>query len=151
MKADLKQKWVEALRSGEYEQADGALHDARKNSYCCLGVLCVVVGAKFAEFTREADDSDFGADHFSNVPVLNDRLLSSGEDNELTGEWCEEIGLPDQGDLIELNDGVGADENSPRFKRRHSFTEIADWIEANIPAEDSQEVNESTNVAERQS
>lgn len=42
MDAQLKAKWIEALRSGEYEQgkhlfeADGA--------FCCLGVLCKVMG-----------------------------------------------------------------------------------------------------------
>ena len=31
-------KWVEALRSGDYKQAEGAL--SRGDSYCCLGVAC---------------------------------------------------------------------------------------------------------------
>lgn len=38
MKADIKQKWVAALRSGEYEQTEGVLRNG--NGYCCLGVLC---------------------------------------------------------------------------------------------------------------
>jgi hypothetical protein len=32
------QKWVAALRSGEYAQTRGFLHDS--NGYCCLGVAC---------------------------------------------------------------------------------------------------------------
>lgn len=32
--------WVAALRSGEYTQASGRLHDSR--GYCCLGVACEV-------------------------------------------------------------------------------------------------------------
>lgn len=53
MKADLKEKWVKALRSGEYEQTTGQLRydpsfSGRRNpSYCCLGVLCEVLGAKY--------------------------------------------------------------------------------------------------------
>lgn len=31
-------KWVAALRSGEFKQADGALYTSR--GYCCLGVAC---------------------------------------------------------------------------------------------------------------
>lgn len=31
-------KWVEALRSGAYQQGRGALR--RGNEYCCLGVAC---------------------------------------------------------------------------------------------------------------
>jgi len=44
MDATIKRKWVEALRSGEYKQGQGALRDARDNTWCCLGVLCEVSG-----------------------------------------------------------------------------------------------------------
>lgn len=40
MKPDIKQKWIEALRSGEYVQGTGCLHNADNGSFCCLGVLC---------------------------------------------------------------------------------------------------------------
>ena len=42
MNKELKEKWLTALRSGEYAQGNGALRkpgDA-KDSFCCLGVLC---------------------------------------------------------------------------------------------------------------
>lgn len=40
-------KWVAALRSGEYKQGRGQLYVPKENSYCCLGVLgCVVHGLK---------------------------------------------------------------------------------------------------------
>lgn len=38
MKKDIKEKWVAALRSGEYEQGHGALNT--NDRFCCLGVLC---------------------------------------------------------------------------------------------------------------
>src|SRR5258708_27314920 len=38
MNAEVKKKWVDALKSGEYQQTTGTLKD--NNSYCCLGVLC---------------------------------------------------------------------------------------------------------------
>lgn len=34
------QKWVKALRSGEYKQTNGTLRD--QDGFCCLGVLCEV-------------------------------------------------------------------------------------------------------------
>lgn len=40
----LKTKWVEALRSGKYEQGTKVLFSKRTRAYCCLGVLCVVNG-----------------------------------------------------------------------------------------------------------
>ena len=39
MDAAIKQKWVDALRSGEYKQGFCSLHDGWDDSYCCLGVL----------------------------------------------------------------------------------------------------------------
>lgn len=38
MNPEIKQLWVDALRSGDYEQGKGAL--VMGNKYCCLGVLC---------------------------------------------------------------------------------------------------------------
>ena len=35
-----QQRWVEALRSGKYEQGHEALHAG--NEFCCLGVACDV-------------------------------------------------------------------------------------------------------------
>jgi|ERR1044071_4550800 hypothetical protein len=47
MNPEIKQRWVDALRSGEYHQTDGMLFqydpglDAPyTESFCCLGVLC---------------------------------------------------------------------------------------------------------------
>jgi hypothetical protein len=39
MKEDVKAKWVEALRSGRFEQGRRALRKM-DDTYCCLGVLC---------------------------------------------------------------------------------------------------------------
>lgn len=43
MNPDVKDMWLKALRSGEYEQTTGYLREAKpdgKEGYCCLGVLC---------------------------------------------------------------------------------------------------------------
>ena len=37
MNQEIKEKWVAALRSGEYQQTKGYLHN--EEGYCCLGVL----------------------------------------------------------------------------------------------------------------
>lgn len=39
MKPEIKQRWVAALRSGEYEQGNDFLKTAG-GQFCCLGVLC---------------------------------------------------------------------------------------------------------------
>ncbi len=38
MNEDVKRKWLKALRSGDYPQTHGILHD--EEGFCCLGVLC---------------------------------------------------------------------------------------------------------------
>jgi len=40
VKQEVAEKWVKALRSGEYKQGSGALETY--GHYCCLGVLCEV-------------------------------------------------------------------------------------------------------------
>ena len=40
---EFAEKWVEALRSGEYKQTDHKLIN-NKGDYCCLGVACKIVG-----------------------------------------------------------------------------------------------------------
>lgn len=43
MNKEVKQKWIDALRSGEYAQTVGVLKEKfsnGKDAFCCLGVLC---------------------------------------------------------------------------------------------------------------
>lgn len=47
MKKEFAEKWADALESGEYKQGKGKLFDGQ--SYCCLGVACVLAGRKFEE------------------------------------------------------------------------------------------------------
>lgn len=48
MKTEVKRRWIEALRSGEYGQVKATLavinEDGSPIGYCCLGVLCDLVG-----------------------------------------------------------------------------------------------------------
>ena len=47
MNAELKTKWVEALRSGKYAQARRTLRKPDSNEFCCLGVFCEVQGMEW--------------------------------------------------------------------------------------------------------
>ena len=42
MNQQVKEKWVSALRSGDYQQTQNYLHT--DNGFCCLGVLCDLYG-----------------------------------------------------------------------------------------------------------
>lgn len=124
MKEDLKSKWVSALRGGEFAQTTGNLKDG--DGYCCLGVLCVVAGAEWKEHDKY-DEIIMEQRYFSNVPVLNGDCLSAGEDQELGDVGMQVFGItPDvQKTLVEMNDGW-------EDTRKHSFPEIADYIEKNL-------------------
>lgn len=109
-------KWVAALRSGEYEQTDGALHDQR--GFCCLGVACEVIGVEWVQ------------------TILDGRIAYSanGETTVLPKAVQDAFGLnDDSGDYIMGGDGEGgycrnslADLNDGGT----TFLEIADLIES---------------------
>ena len=40
MKKRIKNRWIKALKSGEYVQGKDRLYNPEDNTYCCLGVLC---------------------------------------------------------------------------------------------------------------
>ncbi len=109
MDAQLKQKWIEALRSGKYDQTKGALRT--EAGFCCLGVLCEVTGAGLwdrdgEDFVYSCSDGLSGSGYMPSVVAVISGLSSKQE-----------------GELASRNDGGSA------------FSEVADYIEANIPAD----------------
>lgn len=106
----LKERWVAALRSGEYKQTAGALHD--QHGYCCLGVLCEVADLSDPVTLTDANDYDPNM-----VPWRSLAMTDEFEEGRLL---VHQAGLTDDeaSALATLNDqGV-------------SFDEIADEIES---------------------
>lgn len=104
MNKEIKDKWVEALRSGNYKQGYGNLQTG--DSYCCLGVLCEII----PELKTMNAAAQLGA-------VLSvDAQIHVGFVDAITRDE-----LFDQGKLIALNDT----ELAP-------FSAIADYIETNL-------------------
>lgn len=113
MNPELKQKWIDALRSGEYRQCSHALR--KEDSYCCLGVLADLVGGKWErpEIPLEDGTHRFVYNEYGNNEILPKSLV---KEYELNG-GCVLIELPfnwngyyegEEVSLSELNDG-GAD------------------------------------------
>lgn len=50
-----QQKWVDALRSGEYEQGKEYLED--DNKYCCLGIACSIAEENGIAVNKNIDGS----------------------------------------------------------------------------------------------
>lgn len=103
--ADLKTRWIAALRSGEYQQGQGVLR--QEDRFCCMGVLELIIGVK-------STDRCFLAGHVAEIaglPYYTDAKV--------------------QGQLAQMNDGfAGIGSHAPVV--RHTFSQIADWIEANL-------------------
>lgn len=117
MNAELKAKWIAALRSGEYKQGRGKLK--RNDLYCCLGVLCEVADIKLVTeegldyfYIEECDDTSY-----SELPelILNKVELEQNQ----------------QAILIDLNDGYNSSDPYAGVPQK-DFNEIADWIEKNL-------------------
>lgn len=100
---EFTEKWLKALRSGEYKQGEAKLFNKRNDSYCCLGVACSVAKINPQKFV------DWGWIHFS---FANEEMPT-----ELVEEKKSD-GLPDE--LSRMND------------QGKSFIEIADWIQKNV-------------------
>lgn len=124
MKANVKELWVQALRSGKYEQGRAWLHNADTDEYCCLGVLCEVAKENGVEMsvrneTRSFDtvtlydmDSQFLPPSVASWAGLNvDESPTVHTQNPYTGE-------ENQYSLVDLNDEF-----------QWSFNKIADIIE----------------------
>lgn len=115
MDAEVKAKWLEALRSGEYTQGEGRLRN-RREEFCCLGVLCDVLDkSKWSETPDEL--GDYLWDH----------------DSEATCETASATTIPDS-----LAHDLGIDSMlickviSMNDSHAANFTEIAQFIEDNF-------------------
>lgn len=105
MDAELKAKWVKALRSGEYQQAKD--HLRRGGGFCCLGVLCEISGTGAWQERGGFFDYIIGDWRASQYlpPILRSQY-------RISDDQCDP--------LMSMNDkGV-------------PFEEIADYIEANL-------------------
>lgn len=116
MNAELKKKWVRALRSGNYQQGKNNLHvtngeSGEDDKFCCLGVLCEVAGVK-----GEPDEYDAIVYYDGRDDMLSDVLL----------EWLE-LDDEDQDILAAANDAGDIGGAGP--SEAWTFEEIADYIE----------------------
>jgi hypothetical protein len=98
-------RWIEALESGEYKQATKNLYcpdEDAGDSYCCLGVACVLMGTgKFkSDAYRVIDDNGYCI-----CTVGAEGVSAGGEEYALEGFICGESDLFDT--LVEMNDNEG--------------------------------------------
>ena len=116
MNQEIKERWVKALRSGKYEQTDGALCRVSENGkerFCCLGVLFDVAGGEVGGEWKQTVKAYIGLGWDAQV---GDEVNSGF----MPEKFKKFVKLPQKAQrrLIRLNDS-----------HNKSFNEIADWIE----------------------
>jgi hypothetical protein len=114
MNPQIKQKWVDALRSGDYQQTKGRLR--KEDKFCCLGVLCDLYGKEHNVEWDLVEDEDHNYYMFQNHPATLPLPVV---------EWAG-VGSPNPSiggisfTLVEFNDNGS------------TFIEIADLIEEHL-------------------
>lgn len=105
MDKDLAMKWVDALRSGKYEQGKERLRTL-DDKFCCLGVLANIENLKWS-IDKNNEYICYGIDgHRAQLPpYIESKVFKNGSS---------------QGLFVMMNDA-----------QDKSFNEIADYIEAN--------------------
>jgi hypothetical protein len=118
MDSDIKRQWIEALRSGKYQQGKFALRTV-DNEFCCLGVLCDIVRPDgWSDTTVESDVAETDVYEFVEGKDTYEGALPDGVGEAVGIDLWARHDVTDE--LIEMND-----KGTP-------FAEIADYIEANL-------------------
>lgn len=132
------ERWVEALRSGEYEQGQGHLVN-EYNEYCCLGVFAHLEGLPKENLLDEGVLTHFDDVNRDGVYIKDLPLCLSTDYNSKAGEYdLEEI-------LVGMNDNTLSSTFLPseilsleiiqeylEGIRTGTFEDIADFLEAHV-------------------
>lgn len=125
MRKEIKELWVNALRSGEYKQHTGSLKDPDTNSFCCLGVLCDLHRKRRKTATWKFNSSYGSTDYMNNSGALPAKVIKwAGLDKDVeSGKILAPASVyivKNNESLIRKNDYGG------------TFAQIADIIEENL-------------------
>lgn len=112
----IKNKWIKALRSGDYKQGRFNLYlpgpNKTKGTYCCLGVLGAIYGISSRSLNSEGDYSKEYNPNSHKAAIkckLPKMMLESVDDNKFLKK------------LVDMNDN-----------KNNSFIQIAKYIEKNL-------------------
>lgn len=119
---EIANEWLEALRSGNYNQTHGTLYNPNMDAYCCLGVICRI---KYPLHYLKSNGFN-NKNNFEYAGIIEkDRNNPSCLKYDLKKIPKELKGTIKDNKLVsiltEMNDEKGYD-----------FIEIADWIEKNV-------------------
>lgn len=126
MNPEVKQKWIDALRSGKYEQGSEKLRSV--SGYCCLGVLCDL-------YAQEHNvEWEFRGNEETNLQPQGYWYFDKESEflPESVMNWAKLFRNPmlrieDDDEMFEVNEEV-----STLNDEGYSFSTIADLIEAQM-------------------
>lgn len=124
MNGRVKELWLDALRSGKYEQGTNKLSykdEEGKTRYCCLGVLCDLAYKEIELFT---------INDFSKSTLFGEELEDTILPSEVT-EWAE-LNNNSPKVLVESEEGVCLEYLAELNDNGYSFKELADLIEEHL-------------------
>lgn len=130
MNSELKTKWIEGLRSGEYLQGRNNLVKETTNnmkyshSYCCLGVLCDIV-VKSDPSLAQVEFAGWG-----DIPTELEGKT------RLAAKWCDT--------LIKMNDM-----KSKTFKKIALYIESSDFSDREFQVEQDRQAEAYATSKER--
>lgn len=88
LEPSLKTAWLQALRSGQYKQGVGTLHNVKDASYCSLGVCASVAKVPMYEkegFMRVVETDESNALPYAVLPVeIQARLIGANDGGGLS-------------------------------------------------------------------
>ena len=129
MKPEVKDQWVKALRSEEYEQGHGYLRDSN-DRYCCLGVLCdLAVKAGVISEPELASTEGGEGESYSFGPDRNHDILYLPD---VVRDWAglathnPTYGPDPDADMVDAPTLAGANDDGV------PFDQIAELIEAHL-------------------
>lgn len=144
MKRAIKQEWLTALRSGQFQQGHTVLHGVNEDGvheYCCLGVLCSLAERENAvERTGTGGTLSYGSYSTMSAHYLPEEVSEwaslVGRIRAGSGSDADQLGDP--GFFLDLftREGSSYVTLSSLNDAGFTFDQIADVIEYFIPEED---------------
>ena len=113
MKKEIAEKWVAALRSGDYTQHRGSLTNPPRTRHCCLGVLCEVAIEEGVELGVSSRWGEYDGENSFLPPCV----MEWADIEEIDGRFVRAID-EDVYCLVSMND-IG-----------YSFSQIANAIDS---------------------
>lgn len=137
MEPAIKKEWLEALRSGDYQQGRGRLK-LLNGSYCCLGVLCLIHGRhqeKVADFAIDENGVwhytfDYDGKTFKTNVLPGPSIYEWAGLNKVTKKNLQlKVPRPDDGEDYVTTPSPAGFLSTLNDTYRFSFPEIANYIE----------------------